>query len=151
MNLPKRKLIYFLVRAIDWAQVSIIIYSIMKLVIISLMISVFVGSAILGPVAMNHLGGHERGVCGTAKAQGLESCFEFLSNFSATMINGGSSNFPILLSIILIITAVIRRSYKLAKINLILWRFKFLELFSLSPKNRITRWLALFENSPAFV
>lgn len=122
----------------------------MKLVIVFLMISVFAGSAIFGPVVMNHSGGHEQGVCGTAKAQGLASCFEFLSNFSAT-INGGSLIFPILLSIFLIITAVIRRSYKLPKINLILWRFKFLELFSLSPKNRITRWLALFENSPAFV
>jgi len=112
---------------------------------------IFIAGAIFGPVLMNHSGGHEQGVCGTVKAQGLASCFEFLSNFSAIIIGGGSLSLPILLSIFLIITAIIGRSYKLPAVNLILWLPRFLELFYFSSKNMIARWLALFENSPAFI
>lgn len=126
-------------------------HNIMKSVIIFFMIAVFAGSAIFGFFAMNHMVSHESGVCGTAKAQGLTSCFDILSSFSVTIPNQNILRFIFitLLLIFAIIAASITMALKSAPSGLFYHKQNFSKVYFYSFKNSILRWLALYENSPA--
>lgn len=123
----------------------------MKSVVIFFMIAVFAGSAIFGFFAMNDMVSHESGACGTAKAQGLTSCFDILSSFSVIIPNQNilRSIFITLLLIFAIIAANVAMGLKSAPSRLSYRKQNFSKVYFYSFKNHILRWLALYENSPA--
>lgn len=125
--------------------------NIMKSSLTIILIAIFAVSAIFGFFAMNHMVSHESGVCGTAKAQGLASCFEILNSFSATIPSQNVLKFIFITLLLLsaIIAASITVALKSAPSGLFYWKQNFSKSYPYSFKNYFLRWLALYENSPA--
>lgn len=123
----------------------------MKSSLTIILIAIFGVSAIFGFFAMNHMVSHEPGVCGTAKAQGLASCFEILDSFSVTIPSQNVLKFIFLTLLLLsaIIAAGVAVVLKSAPSGLSYRKQNFLKVYFYSFKNHILRWLSLYENSPA--
>lgn len=125
---------------------------IMKSAFAFLTIFVFIGSAVFGFFAMNHMDGHEFSACGAAKAQGAASCFEALKNFSVIILDQNLLKIIFAASLLafLAVVNIIIADFRLVLPEFYFWKWIFFKLFPFFFKKRILRRLALYENSPPY-
>ena len=156
---------FAIIRSCLFSSVYAILTANMKLVLTTLLILGLLGIAVFGVFAMNHGSGYGHNGCIAATLQGAdcpkgENALSFLTfhlgafqSFS-TAIFGQTilSLFLLVASLLLLARIVLSTLYITPEPSDLHSRFRhFLELPASSFQKRIIRWLALHENSPAFL